>query len=732
MNSESDLETQFKKFMDNQEKNFKKFTKILDNIANKNKNQNSLYKKCQEFKKRGELSIKFLKDKPEDQDFIQTQRRLPINPQISSHTLPQPPASKRSSKSSLTYCESPLSGKVEKPQKLQPKKEIEMKEKDTHEQLNFAKKEAANEEIVTQIIVSKLKNQEPESINLNKNQTTKVIQIDSDQEIQKKGDSNRTSNSASVRSSSNQTARFTEKWKEPTIQAQSPAQAVFKQFEYTNIDRKLKSLHNPFKRPADLILNTELMEKSLEEKLSSLLPQIQGPTSPAIVQATPMSPKLPDQTGSPSPNIRHLSQGTNFMSSEIEDTNVLRESLNSQILIKDEIVSRFREDEEEISIGQLKLKSHEKTEKLDNSDNASHNSPSKDQDSSELMKLNSPHPENAFVNISPVPYYQSSKMTEMEKPVKEVEEREPEEFKPKDAIIDFTTLTTEDKSYAIADFILENLILEVFTSSALIKERLIDAHRKITTFKSVQQINEMSRYLSQIFNLINESPEEQLDIFMKLNLPIVHSDLKRLLLSSSLLDPADQMEMSILPYESILNIHLYIKLEEELRDTEYLGLGLNPQEVERQHIFHKLIFDALNEKLDYERIGGMKPIVPSFFLGFKHEPKISPEQCAVILERSKKDVIEWSLEKIGLLPENARREAFFDEFCDENIEVMRDDALNKHLNSHVANLEEKWQDFNDEYLEVFLNLSDHIFDSLVDGVVTSLVSIKDSRNKNFH
>lgn len=718
VNSESDLETQFKKFMDNQEKNFKKFTKIVDKIANKSKNQSSLYRKCQEFKKRGELSIKFLKEKDENQEHIQTQRRLPINAQIASQAIPPPPASKRSSKSSITYCESPKNEKlISAESKDQRDKEV------VPQTVNFSKK---SPKLIDEKVKVDVSNFECVSV-IGNIKTEESIKVESEV-IQKRSDSNKTSNSGSVRSSSNHTARYTERWKEPTIQIPSPAQVVFKQFEYTNIDRKLKNMQNPFRKPHDLVLNTDLLEKSLEEKLTSLLPQIQIPNSPGMVQATPASPKLADQVMSPSINIRHLSQGTHLLSSEIEDTNCLRESLNSQILIKDEIVSRFREDDEEPSTEKPTKKGGEK---LDNSGHSSNNSPSKDQDSSELLRLNSPHPEGALVNISPLPFQPPPKRTVLEKPAVEAEVPEPEEAKNGEVLIDFASLTNEDKSYAIADFILENLILEVFTSSIQIKERLIEAHRKISNFKSVQQLNEMSRYLSQIFTLINESPEEQLDIFMKLNLPIVHSDIKRLLLASPLLDPSDQMEMSILPYESVLNIHLYIKLEEDLRDTEYLSMGLSPQEIERSHIFHKLIFDSLNEKLDYERIGGLKPILPTFFFSYKPEPKITPDQCAVILERSKKDVIEWSVERIGLLPENVRRDPVFDEFSEENIESLREDALQKHLNSHIISLEEKWQDYGDEYLEVFLNLSDFIFDNLIEGVVTSLVSIKESRNRNF-
>lgn len=722
------MEIQYRKFLENQEKNFQKFTKILDKFANKTKNQSSLYRKCQEFKKRGELSIKFLKEKEDLNEFVLTQRRLPPNVQVSSQTLPPPPSSKRSSKSSFTYCESPDSGHiVEKPesaQRMTEQKETVPKQSSLH-------------------LVSPLRLEQPVRIEITQCESLSVLghpknpalpsmamspqrKNDSENKIQKT-ESNRLSNSVSLKSSCNHSARYNERWKEPVMQINSPAQAVYRPFEYTSVDRKLKTIRNPFKKTPDLLINSDLLEKSLEEKLTSLLPQINGPSTPKVFIPVPSSPKNPDLMTTPSLNIRILSHGTQLLSSEVEDGVGLRESLNSQILIKDEVVSRFKEEEDEESLSNKPSKpSFEKPEKLDHFE---YYSPSKEYDSIDVLRLNSPHAEETLATIVQTPFQQPARKTTPEKPsLEDYEERE-EAAKVGEAGINFTALTVEDKSYAIADFILENLILEVFTSSLHIKERLIGAYRKIMNFKGIHQINEMSKYLSQIFSIINDSPEEQLDIYMKLNLPIIHSDIKRLMLASPLMDSADHMELSVLPYESVLNIQLYIKLEEDLRDSEYLSMGMSPQEIERSHIFHKLIFDALNEKLDYERIGGLKPILPTFFASYKPEPPITPDYCAVILEQSKKDVIEWSLEKIGLLPENLWRDPAIEDGSDETLESLREDALQKHLNAHVVSIEEKWQDFSDEYLEVFLNLSDYVFDSLVEGVVTSIISIKESKSR---
>ena len=54
---------------------------------------------------------------------------------------------------------------------------------------------------------------------------------------------------------------------------------------------------------------------------------------------------VPEVETSPSPMIRMLSHGTNLLSSGLEEGIGIRESISSQILIRDEIVSRFNEDD---------------------------------------------------------------------------------------------------------------------------------------------------------------------------------------------------------------------------------------------------------------------------------------------------------------------------------------------------------------------------------------------------
>lgn len=291
--------------------------------------------------------------------------------------------------------------------------------------------------------------------------------------------------------------------------------------------------------------------------------------------------------------------------------------------------------------------------------------------------------------------------------------------------IDFTKLTNEDKSCAIADFILENLIMEAFTDDNRVKDKLMEKSKRITNYRSQRMTASISRYLTNIFEFINNSHEEQYQIYTKLNSPIQQTDLNRLLMASPQVFETDHVFASSLEYEAILNIQLYIRLEEELRDGEYIERGMSPVEIEREHIFHKLIFDCLNENLDYCRLYGFGGCAPSFFSEFREQKDISPGQCARVLEESKKKVVEWSLEKAGLLVEPSRSPI---EDHLELLESAREDALTRHLRSYVTELESKWYINHDEILEVFLGTADQVFEELIQEVISDLNVIQSKRS----
>jgi hypothetical protein len=113
-------------------------------------------------------------------------------------------------------------------------------------------------------------------------------------------------------------------------------------------------------------------------------------------------------------------------------------------------------------------------------------------------------------------------------------------------------------------------------------------------------------YLDHLFLFIKNDPNAQKEILRKLNTPIGPNNIEKLLMSMSEILETYFENLSGYQYEPILDIKLYIKLEEQLRDTQYKSEKLTGIQMERKHILHKLIFDSLNEKLDHKRIYGLK------------------------------------------------------------------------------------------------------------------------------
>ena len=91
-----------------------------------------------------------------------------------------------------------------------------------------------------------------------------------------------------------------------------------------------------------------------------------------------------------------------------------------------------------------------------------------------------------------------------------------------------------------------------------------------------------------------------------MNTPIGPNNSEKLLMCLSIILDQELENLGGFDYEPILDIKLYISLEEKLRDTVYKSMKLSNIEMERKHILHKLIFDSINENLDHKRVFGLK------------------------------------------------------------------------------------------------------------------------------
>jgi hypothetical protein len=91
----------------------------------------------------------------------------------------------------------------------------------------------------------------------------------------------------------------------------------------------------------------------------------------------------------------------------------------------------------------------------------------------------------------------------------------------------------------------------------------------------------------------------------RLNTPIGQTDLQKLLLLSPLIPFEELRTMALEDYDSVLDLNIYIEIEEQLMELVYNKEDLSAFQVEQKQIYHKLIFDAYNEKLDHLRLYGI-------------------------------------------------------------------------------------------------------------------------------
>lgn len=281
----------------------------------------------------------------------------------------------------------------------------------------------------------------------------------------------------------------------------------------------------------------------------------------------------------------------------------------------------------------------------------------------------------------------------------------------------FHLSTPEDKADIITSFILENLIIESISEDHCLP-------KFVQTLGSVVRGLEESQvtfYLESLFSRLQKDPKEMAAILERLNTPIGQSDLQRLLTASSLLSEDDQEDLSGFNYEPILDIRIYVGLEEELRDTLYQSMQMDAVDMEKEHIFHKVLFDSLNENLDHRRLYGIMGKPPNFFLKYKEEPKITHDGMLELLNKSKNTVMEWSKTNAGFYLHKQPHLA--SPLCSDEADLLKEKIMNSLVDDYSQMVDIKWKGMTDEYLECLLVISEAVFEAILDNLVGDLLAI---------
>lgn len=277
----------------------------------------------------------------------------------------------------------------------------------------------------------------------------------------------------------------------------------------------------------------------------------------------------------------------------------------------------------------------------------------------------------------------------------------------------------EHMTNEVLDFLVKDMLEDDDFQNCLVKK---DPKNK-NAYEGICKINnDVEEYLTiQIEKL---STEHFASVHRNLNIPLGPNPLKKLLLFSMIPGTEDETGNNF-DYEPILDISIYIKLEELLKETIYVEKEYHTKQIEISHILHKLVFDCLNEGLDYQRIYGIKGIPLPTKDKKNLTTHISTNMCQKIINKCKNMVFYWNGYKCGTFIDN---DPMLPIQSDPDIcEIIREEALMKYQEHYIVNTEDKWIDYDDDEIEVSQELSETIFEFLINDTIESIFAIKKSR-----
>lgn len=241
---------------------------------------------------------------------------------------------------------------------------------------------------------------------------------------------------------------------------------------------------------------------------------------------------------------------------------------------------------------------------------------------------------------------------------------------------DLFLTTPGEKSDIITSFILENLIIEALSEDFCLPKFI----SILGPFHRAQEEASLSAYLDALFGLIKNNHLEE--VVRRLNKPIGHTDIQRLMLASPVIPESDQESIGSFSYEPILDLKLYISLEESFRETVYREKSLNGFDMEKEHILHKMVFDSINENMDYRRKGGVVGLTPRFFSNCQEDKSLTEEVCSQLLEQAREEVLAWGRYKNGTIME---KEPVFSYYGDtEGLEAVKEKAMTGLIKEYVG------------------------------------------------
>ncbi|CAD8059117.1 unnamed protein product [Paramecium primaurelia] len=171
-------------------------------------------------------------------------------------------------------------------------------------------------------------------------------------------------------------------------------------------------------------------------------------------------------------------------------------------------------------------------------------------------------------------------------------------------------------------------------------------------------------------------------------------------------------------HQIILSVELFGKFERFLMEQRIIN-HQNKLLIELEHIHNKAIFDSLNEALDYFRPYGLNG---QPFLWKSDPTKLRAREVQLtdipgIIRKASEKVIDWSHYMTGILidKEDSPFPKSF-QLDQETIAQIREDRLYRMLTLDIIDNEDRWTNYDEETTEISIDLSDLLFDHLIEEI----------------
>ncbi|CAD8068678.1 unnamed protein product [Paramecium sonneborni] len=239
-----------------------------------------------------------------------------------------------------------------------------------------------------------------------------------------------------------------------------------------------------------------------------------------------------------------------------------------------------------------------------------------------------------------------------------------------------------------------------------------------------QKIQGLKTNVAQIKTYLKNLEEYLIDNLMIqiqriINVPLGPSSKLMLKFLQPIRDSTDsEFDSNGTSHQIILNVELFGKFERFLMEQRIIN-HQNKLIIELEHIHNKAIFDSLNEALNQFRpygLNGQPFLWKSDPTRLKARENLLTDVPGIIRKAAEK-VIDWSHYMAGILVD--KEDSPFPktmQLDQETIAQIREDRLYRMLTLDIIDNEDRWTNYDEETTEISIDLSDLLFDYLIEEV----------------